>query len=263
MQIPSTYHRPLDDVLARLAQHPAVQGLLTIGSTHTARWHAASDYDLVIVLRDTARPFHVGVAAIDGRLSDLIFVPGAEIAAVRDLDAPLDPDSGTGRVARWLNAGQIQFDRDGDLARAQGRVRGGDWLLPPAEAAARNAAFGVNYNLAQTRRLLASSDPLYRETAALRMALYAPPDLVFGYFATRRIAWEGDKAALRHLAAHAPDYRALLGQFLAEPDPARKLALYERLAAEATAPAGGLWAPTATVMQRDDSAALWAEVFSE
>jgi hypothetical protein len=257
----TTRDRSLDDVLARLAQHPAVQGLLTIGSTDTARWHAASDYDIVIVLRETARPFHVGVAAIDGRLSDLIFVPSAEVAAVSALDAPLDPDSGTGRVARWLRAGQIRFDRDGDLGRAQRQVAAGEWLLPPADAAARDAAFGINYNLAQTRRLLASSDPLYAQTAGLRMALYAPGDLVFGFFAARRLLWEGDKAAVRHLAAHAPEYWALLGQFLAEPDLARKLALYERLAAGATAPAGGLWASDATITQRDDGAALWAEVF--
>lgn len=257
----TTTHRSLDDVLARLARHPAVAGILAIGSAATGRFHDASDYDLVIVLHDTARPFHVGVAVIDNRLSDLIFVDSAEIAAISALDAPVDPAGGTGRIIRWLQNGQVRFDGDGELARAQRRVAGGEWLLPAADKGAREAAFGINYNLAQTRRLLASSDPLYTQAAALRMALYAPPDLVFGFFAVRRIVWEGDKAAVRHLSQRDPAYWALLTQFLAEPDLPRKLALYERLAAQATEPAGGLWASDATATQRDDSAALWTEVF--
>lgn len=237
----------LDEVTARLSQNDIVAGLLLIGSAGRGSLTPASDIDLIIVLAEMPVPLHVGVTYIDGTLTDLIFLREVQIEDVLAIKERVPDDAWLGRIVRWLDEGTILFDRAGRLAEAQTKARSEDWLVHP-EGAGHSAWFTVNYNLAQTRRLLASDDPVYLATADLRMALYAPRDLVFGYFELRGLRWEGDKAAVRHLMAHDPGYLGLLTRFLDEPDRGKKRELYERLAALTVAPIGELWQEGDTAM---------------
>jgi hypothetical protein len=231
-----------------------VNGVLTIGSVVKGELTSASDYDLVLFVSEVPASLHVGVTYIDQRLTDLIFLDTAQVERVLSLDLPVDGDAWIGRVVRWLQAGQIAFDRTGRLRQAQEKVRGGEWLSAMTDQGAYGAWFGINFNLAHTRRMLASDDPVYLSGADLRMALYGTMDLVFHYWRIRNLRWEGDKEAIRYLSAHDPDYLSLLEQFIVESDRTRKLALYERLAEVATAPLGGLWPEGATAMQFDAQA---------
>ncbi|HUT21572.1 MAG TPA: hypothetical protein VM366_20660, partial [Anaerolineae bacterium] len=186
----------------------------------------------------------------DGTLTDLIFLRAAQIDEVLALEECVAEDGWLGQIVRGLEVGTILFDRDGRLAQAQAEARSQD-LLVRTEDAGYSAWFTINYNLAQTRRLLAADDAVYLATADLRMALYAPRDLVFGYFQLRGLRWEGDKAAVRHLTAHDPAYLNLLSRFLGEPNREVKCALYERLAALTVAPVGALWEEGETAMTFD------------
>jgi len=230
----------LEEVTARLSRNEVVTGLLLIGSAARGGLTPASDVDLVIVLAEMPIPLHVGVTNIDGTLTDLLFLRAAQIDQVLALEERVAEDAGPGRIVRWLEEGTILFDRDGRLAQAQEKARSEAWLVA-SEDAGYSAWFTTNYNLAQTKRLLASEDPVYLAAADLRMALYAPRDLVFGYFQLRGLRWEGDKAAVHHLMTHDPAYLDLLTRFLDEPNRGKKCALYERLAALTVAPAGSLW----------------------
>ena len=243
----SSNEMTLGEVTARLGQNEVVTGLLLIGSAARGELTPSSDYDLVIVLAEMPVPLHVGVTYIDGTLTDLIFLRAAQIDEVLALEECVAEDGWLGRIVRWLEEGTILFDRDGRLAQAQAEARSQDLLVRP-EDAGYSAWFTINYNLAQTRRLLAADDAVYLATADLRMALYAPRDLVFGCFQLRGLRWEGDKAAVRHLTAHDPAYLDLLARFLGHPNREEKHALYEWLAALTVAPIGTLWEEGETAM---------------
>ena len=60
--------------------------------------------------------------------------------------------------------------------------------------------------------------------------------------------WEGEKAAVRYLMTEDPGYLEGLRRFAGEGDLARKLDLYEELAAMTVAPVGELWADGTTVL---------------
>jgi predicted nucleotidyltransferase len=240
----------LEQVTARLSENEVVTGLLLIGSATRGGLTPASDVDLVIVLAEMPVPLHVGVTNIDGTLTDLIFLRAAQTEQVLGLEERVPDDSWLGRIVRWLEEGTILFDRTGQLAQAQEKARSQDWLVCPQDAG-YSAWFAINYNLAQTRRLLVSEDPIYLATADLRMALYATRDLVFGYFRLRGLRWEGDKAAIRYLMIQDPGYLALLTRFLDASDRRKKQELYERLAALTTAPIGELWQEGDTAMTFD------------
>jgi predicted nucleotidyltransferase len=247
----STADLTLDEVIALLGRHPAVDGLLTIGSTGREALTPTSDYDLVVVLAESPLQLGVGITYIDHRLTDLLFVTAGQVEEIVRAQEPLDGEAWVGRLARWLHAGRVVFDRRGRLHAAQERVRSADLLRPPEVADAYGAWIGVNYNLLHTRRLMRSDDPVHRHAAVLRITLYGVSSVVFSYFQVRGLRWEGDKAAVRHLMAHDPAYFAQLQGLLNEADPDRKLARYEALAAATLAPLGPLWKGEPTVLWND------------
>ena len=239
----------LDDVVARLAQHPRIDGLVLVGSAQGEHLPAYADYDLVIVLAANPLRLHVGVTTIDARLTDLIFVEKSHVQAILDAKHPVDPGEWTGRLVAWLQEGTVLFDRHGALAAAHAKVTTTSLLRPLDATNVTQACFGLNYNVAQTARLLTSDDPIYQMAALVRMQWFGVGDLLAHYLTIRQQPWRGEKAALRYLQAHDPAYLARFQRFMHANDAAEKFTHYRQLAADATAPAGGLWPEHATVFQ--------------
>jgi len=208
----------------------------------------ASDYDLVVVLNTMPVPLHVGLTWINHRLTDLLFVRTEELDDIKALAEPVSAPKPIGRLIHWFQSGKILFDRSGRLQRCQSKVRTGTWTKVAGEFEVYGAWFGVNYNLAQTRRMLASDDPDYRMTAKVRMAIYGTSGLLWDYFTIRRMPWEGEKQALRYLESHDPEYYKLFHQFVKAGTCEKRLRLYEQLAKRTTAPVGGLWGDNDTAL---------------
>jgi predicted nucleotidyltransferase len=247
----STAHLTLEETLERLSRHPAVDGLLTIGSTGRATLTPVSDYDVVVVLSEMPVPLGVGITYIDHRLTDVLFVTAAQVGEIIAAAEPLDGNAWVGRMARWLIDGAVVLDRRGALRQAQEKVRGGAWVRPVGESDAYGAWIGLSYNLLHTRRLMASSDPVHRQAAELRISMYGVMNVTLGYFFVRGLRWEGDKAAVRHLQEHDPAFLALLQALLREPNLDAKFALYEQACAASLGPGGELWDGEVTVMWND------------
>jgi hypothetical protein len=253
----TTSEMTLDEALTQLSHHPAVEGLVTVGSTGRSSLTSSSDYDVLIVLADMPVPLSVGITYIDHRLTDLLFATTAHVDQILAAEIALDGDEWEGRVARWLINGQIVFDRHGRLRQAQTKVCNGDWIQPLQDIDAYGAWIGVNFILLHTRRLLQSDDPVYRYAAELRMSLYGVSSVLYSYFRIRKLQWGGDKAAIRYLMARDPSYFELLQQFLREPDPQRKFTAYEQIAAATLAPISTLWSGEPTVLWNDALPASW------
>ena len=247
----STHALTLAEVTGRLSQKEEVEGIILVGSAIKDVLTPASDYDLVIVLNESPVPLHVGVTAINGRFTDLVFHTTAQVEEFLAATKPFSFSDWTGRLVGWLEVGEILFDRDGLLQQAQAKAHSGVWIQDDPTGDAFHAWNGVNYNLAVARRLFAAEDPLYLQTLDLRMALYAPADLFFNYFRARSLRWDGDKWAIRYLNEHDPDYLILFRRFLSEQDRAQKFRLYEQLAVRALEPVSDLWAEGDTVIMPD------------
>lgn len=242
----------LDDVIARLANQPEVEGLVTIGSTGTAQLTPASDYDLVIVLNRYPAPLHVGLTTVAGRLTDLVFLSADDVRGIVDDGLPKDAASWAARGAYWLHAGHIAYDRDGLVARAQARVLGD----PPRTEWADGDHYGkwvhINYNLAHNRRMRLSTDPVYQMALAYRL-LYCLSDLLLFSMQFRGVRWQGEKHAFRYLERVDPGYSALWQEALAAPDRNSRFALYEQLCEATCAQVGGLWPEGVTAFQFEGS----------
>jgi hypothetical protein len=245
---PLTANMTLDVVIARLSSHGAVDGILVMGSGGTDKMHPASDYDLYVLLARQPAPLYLVLTAIDGRLAEIYF----NSVEVFDGYLAADEDSDTQgldmTVVRWLQTGHITFDRSGRLAKGREKFSEGEWVRPADELARYQVWFSVNYNLRQTKRMLASPEPVYQTTVDLRL-LYTIMEVWSAYFKLRDIPAMGEKGEIRYLAEHDPDYLAMFRACLSERDRTRKVDLYEQLAGHALAPMGGLWAPDATAVQ--------------
>jgi len=160
-----------------------------------------------------------------------------------DLDGGLG-HWGAAHLHRWLGAGQMVFDRAGRLAAAQARARAA--AAPPSTDQDRYAAwFSTNYNLQQTRRMLAAADPAYQMAVDLRL-LFSLHEVWRHYFTARGLAVAGEKDQARYLRAHDADFLSAFQACLVETERGAKFQRYAQLAAAALAPLGGLWADGVT-----------------
>jgi hypothetical protein len=252
---------PLATVIEYLSNQPYVDGIMQIGSLTTTTFSPTSDYDLVIVLRDAPVPWYVGVTSVDYRFTDLLFVNPTALEHIAALSTPVALNDSLTPIIRWLETGQIVFDRSDRLAKAQHHVRSMQWIDPVPDKDVFGAWFSTNYNLAQARRMLSAHVPLYQMTVDIRMALHGHMDVWYSYFTIRRIVDTGEKNAIRYLLAHDPDFLSEYRQFIHEIDRNAKFARYEKVAALALAPFGGLWAADTTAMNEDLMLTRWKSLF--
>jgi hypothetical protein len=198
-------------------------------------------------------PLYMVLTTIEGRLAEVYFTTTVAIGQIQALDRPTYGDTDETVAILWLQTGRIAFDRSGRLDRLRRKVQADPW---PDMARANEIMtvdiyaywWKINYNLRQTRRMLASDDPVYLMAVDIRL-LYSLPEVLVGYERARRMPWRGEKELIRYLQQHDQAFLDLFRRCIAEPDRARKVDLYERAAALALAPIGGLWPPDATAVQ--------------
>jgi hypothetical protein len=195
-----------------------------------------SDYDLVIVLEGWPVEVRVGLTTIDGKLTDLLFVESAAISRILSAVEPLEPWSWDGRMVRWLQAGAT-----------------GKWVQPPGAAEAYRVWFQINYNLAQTQRMLAADDTVYAYAIDIRL-LYMVAECIPGYFALRGLLWEGEKAAIRFFQKHDPDYLAAFMRCIQANDRLERFRHYADLARRTLEPVSGVWGNGQTAFAFDGDA---------
>lgn len=243
---------PLEEVVTRLARHEAVTGVVLLGTTGDPALTPASDYDLLVVLSQMPAPMHVALTTVDGRLADIIFVMQPEIDALLAHDElghdEVPQDSWAARLLYWVQTGRVVFDRLGQVQRLQDNSATQRRAAQPDAGERYRTWFGINYNVRQTLRILASADPVYQMTVDLRL-LYCLSELWVAYFRLRGLAWAGEKAAVRYLAAHDPGYLQRFQRCLAETDRRSKVAQYVALAEQTLLPLGGLWPQASTAIQ--------------
>ena len=232
----------LDEVIARLQQHYAVDGVLLMGSTGQNTVSPASDYDLVVVLSTQPEPIALLHTLIDQRLAEVYFFSTDTLDQITQerhgAQGGALPSAGDGiAFYTWLQSGRIAFDRNGRLARAQQHLRTTVWFKPADDAQRYAIWFGHNYNLQHTMWIARSDDPLYQREVDIRL-IFTVFFLFCDYFHIRGLPWEGSKAAMRWLGAHDPDYLALFLSFLDAPNRTDKLAIYEQLVPLTLAPVG-------------------------
>ena len=221
-----------------------------------------SDIDLLLVVDEAHANLRSGVTCIGGRMGDLLFATTGEISEIANAESALDAATWIGMLASHLERADILLDRHGALAMAQAQIRRCELASSAEPGAAYRAWNKINYDRQHNRRMLESDDPDYAAALDVRL-LYGLVDVFTGYFATRGLRWQGEKAAARYLREHDPEFLALFQQAHSENDRRAKFGLYERLCEAATAPVGGLWPDGATSAHLRNLAAASTEVHTE
>lgn len=234
----------LDELTARLSRHEIIDGILIMGSGSRNHVTPASDYDLLVVLSDVFLPAEMVVTWVGQRLTEVYFTAITtidRILTVEDLKTLTeDVRLFHGTMLAWIETGRIVLDRSARLEHAKGRVRAEAWFKPEDEREIYSAWWKINYNVQQTKRMLASKDHVYLTAVDIRL-LYTLHELWWNYFRLRSLRSQGEKADIRYLATNDPVYLEIFRECLAETDRERKFALYEQLARMTLAPVGELW----------------------
>lgn len=226
----------LEDVVAHLAQVPAVHAVVALGSTAGER-AAWSDLDLLVVL-DGEREFDVEFTYVASTPTDVILVSPAQLERIADPrgGAPTGFDAD---LTRWLAAGRLLTRRTAATEDLLRRVAEGSRRAGPT----REEQFGrwveANFQRAKFRRYAEAGDPAYRD--ALDLALCeAVPNLVRDFLCFRGHAWEGEKVAWERVREDAVFEAALRGALRAA-GPEERLRHVDVLTERACEPVGGTW----------------------
>lgn len=231
----------LEELLARLRRSQAVDAVAIIGSAAEGNLNATSDYDLLIVLKEPPVPLAGGVTYLDGRLTDIVFAVPEDIERLNAAAAEEISMYGIqGSIVRWMPTARIEFDSSGGLSRLQEKAKAGMQLRPLDKGEIYSRYDRAGYNLAHTKRMLASGDPVQQTAIDMRL-LYQLADLMVDYFQVRGLPWQGEKKAVSYWKSQDPDYLSLFVKCLDERDRARKVSLYDELAQVTMAPVGVLW----------------------
>ena len=252
-QARSSYSHSLsvDEVVFRLARQAQVDAVLMMGSGASTILSPSSDIDLLVVLNGEPLAIFMVSTTIDQRLSEVYFMRAEELDVLLDRPKAVPDYSVAATRLRWIQSGQILFDRSTRLERSRAVLAGlaqSDWLIPPTDEDIYAAWYATNYDLVQTKRLFLSNDPVMAIKVDLRM-LFMLDQLWQRYFLVRRIAGMSEKMRIRWMMkTHAP-FMARFQACLAENDRLKKFTAYTELARSALEPVGGLWPEEMTAVQ--------------
>lgn len=231
------------ETIEHLRQSPHVLGIALFGSSAHAQPHAASDYDLLILIDEPAIHIFQLHTWINGISADVVFVQRTLVERVLALDAPSPAASSEGFVVGWMQQAHILYDQHNLLAEVQAKISQREWrTFEVTTAQAYDDWFWLNFDLRHIQRLARSSDPIHLMTADLRLMACAS-GLCRVYFRLRGLAWSGEKNALRYLQQYNQTYFELLSRYLHTMERGAKIALCEELISRTLEPIGGLWRP--------------------
>lgn len=236
LHVPATVALSLEAALGRAATHDDVEGLVLLGSTASGQITDASDYDLLVVLAENPKGFHVEVSSVEGRLTDVLVIDVTRLRKACKRREELDD-----RICEWIAGGRIVFDRHGVVAEVAGVLRAeARRQRIPHRPTLDEERDQVSYDLLVSENLLRSGVSVY--VLALRLReLHAFSRVLLAYFRVRGITWQGEKWAVRHLQTADPAFLHFVEEWLDAADPSLKLALHRQAAEAALEPAGGLW----------------------
>ena len=230
-----------ETLVERLNTSTAVDGLMPIGSSAQGTLNEHSDRDLLIVLNDRPIAITGGAIFCEGVLVDLIIEMRdriEELAATESGSISLS-DYGA-PFFNWFSSGCIVFDKRGCLGRLRDRLMRDEIGPVLTEGKSLSLVDKALYNLAQTRRMSQSSDSVYQQAVDLRM-LYQLADLMVDYFTLRRMAWAGEKEAIRHWQLSDPEYLDLFMRCYWERDGEERVRMYGDLVEATVEPTGFSW----------------------
>lgn len=237
-------HLSLEEVIARLAASPLVDGLAEFGSRAAGQDSPMSDYDLLVLAYGIpARVFQM-VTTVGGRLADIVLVETETADALLAASDPPAPGSFEALFALKMQTARIRYDASGRLHAVQQRAGGPEWAaqgaggLPESDLYA--AWFWQSFGVLQLEQLAQSQDQLHL-TAFDMVLASCLPGTWRSYFSIRGIPWEGEKAALRYWSEHDADYMGILHRCLEAGSRPGRLTVYRELVAQTLSPVGSVF----------------------
>ncbi len=241
----------LDETLAKLASQPTVDGVALFGSKAGPNASPISDHDLLILVTELPIPIFQMFTHIEKRMADVVFLETTLVDHLFQANEPVAANSFEGMQLLKMAKLQIMYDETQRLSRLQqlalDRAATNNLLLPTSDNQQYQTWFWLNFGLAHIKRMAQSDDPVY-ETAVDMMLATSLGGMSRAYCSIRHIPWEGEKAALRYLAAHDSDYLALLRSCLRATERHHQLVSYEQLVQQTLAPIGELWQTDVTAV---------------
>jgi hypothetical protein len=236
-------HLTFSEALARLMSSPHVDGIAEFGSRSAGGAAKVSDYDLLLLVKALPRRVFQLVTTINGRLADIVLLEVATAEALLATKSPPSAKTIEAMFVQKMQSARILYDASGRLQKIQQLATSPDWIgaraSSPSEYEAYALRFWLSHGLMHLERMAGADDPLHN-LAAEMMLTSCLAYTWRSYFEARKLAWQGEKAAIRHWEAQDDDYLLAVRKCLASQDLLAKVAQYRVLVILTLAPIGSL-----------------------
>jgi len=217
----------LNTVVDNLKNKPEVDCVFLTGS-QGAEHKPYSDIDLVIIFDRNMSGLKSLYTWMDGQFADVFFFDHADIERIRTADV-LSSNTMDAVLVDWLKKSNIIFDRSGKTSalKEARQALTEKFAIPTDEKSLYLQK--INYNLIANTRYFESNDPIYHEALEIRLQ-YSFAELITGYFEFRNIPWRGEKAFLKHVKEHDPNFYALFQGYIKAASLKERFGLYTKMA---------------------------------
>lgn len=247
-------HLTFDQVIDQLRSSPQVEGVAEFGSRTTDHSLPASDYDLLILVKQLPVRIFQLVTTIDGRLADVVLADSRTIDAILALDAAYGTLPFFERLfVQKMQVARIWVDKTGQLQAVKQRVTSNEWQATQVASTpdVNGTWFWQSFTPLHIERMAQSDDPIHA-TAVDMMLTACLPGTWRAYFDLRMLIWRGEKAALRYWAAHDPEYLGLVRRYLETPDRPQRVTAYRALMERTIQPIGAPFSKGETALIMED-----------
>ncbi len=233
-----------EKTIETLQASPLVDGIAEFGSRATSHSDAASDYDLLILVKDIPTRVFQMVTTIDGRIADIVLVETETVDALLEKNEIPAPRSFEGLFVQKMKTARIVYDASGRLARVQAQVNSDAWQEKDNDKPSDSDLYGIwfwqSFGLLHLERMAQSQNPIHQTAVEMMLTAFLSGTWR-SYFDVRGVTWQGEKAAVRYWAEHDAGYLELVNQCLARGERDIRLAAYRKLIECTIAPLGKLF----------------------
>ncbi|MEK7207989.1 MAG: nucleotidyltransferase domain-containing protein [Patescibacteria group bacterium] len=215
----------LKKLIASLKEKDDVDAVFLTGSCDLPEASAASDIDIVIILKENRVRIKTAYQIIDGAFADIFFFDHQDLhkilAAQKIAGNTMD-----GILVSWLNKAKILFDKSGLTTKAEEHAWRVDLFIPQKEY--ERTAQEISYNYIQNRRYYESENETYREALGIRL-LYSVTELITGFLTIKGEPWRGEKHAITFFKHTDSEFHGAFQDYQASTNLVERMRAYEKM----------------------------------
>ncbi|MFH1826861.1 MAG: nucleotidyltransferase domain-containing protein [bacterium] len=219
-------NKSLEAIFKTLKNNSNINAILLFGSTAKSEDKEYSDYDIACIVNKLPKSLLSINTWINKRFAEIFFYSKDEVENLLKQEK-IDTDKKEGWLVKWSRGGKIIVDKSRLLekVKSKSQVKTADFVT---DSLVYSSWHKINYNYVQNKRYFNSKNEDYLQVLDIRL-FYSIIEVFVGYFNLKKIAWQGEKNAIKYLKDRDNNFLEIFQKCVNVTNREKKFVLYEQL----------------------------------